>query len=81
MEGDLLQGRETLPILYGYKSRVLVGGLLAVIGATAPAMLLVNSSLMAVLAVLVFAVLNIWTAVLLLQDRGPKVDDFAYHVQ
>lgn len=81
VEGDLLQGRETLPILYGYKSRVLVGGIVAGIGATAPAMLLVNSSLMAVLAVLVFAVLNIWTAVLLLQDRGPKVDDFAYHVQ
>lgn len=29
VEGDLLQGRSTLPILYGYKSRVAESGVLA----------------------------------------------------
>lgn len=58
-----------------------VTGVLAVIGSTGPAMLLINSSVAAVLVVLVFALLNAWTAALLLQDRSPKVDDFAYHLQ
>lgn len=81
VEGDLGEGRSTLPIMYGYKSRVLMAGVLAVIGATAPAMLFINSSVVAVLAVLVFALLNAWTAVLLLLDRGPEVDQLAYNFQ
>ena len=81
VEGDLLQGRKTLPILYGYKSRVAVAGIIAMFGAAAPALLFVNSSAAALVTVATFVVMHGIIFTLLLKNGGKKMDHVAYRLQ
>ena len=78
VEGDKLMGRKTLPILYGYKSRVMVAAATAALALCSLSLLLLNSSALAVATIAASFAMHMLLAVRVLQDRGAAEDHRTY---
>lgn len=78
MEGDLELGRKTLPIVLGYKSRILMAAALGCYALGTPLLLLLTSSALAIGVVSVVSAFHIWLAARILQDKGAAEEDLTY---
>ena len=78
VEGDILEGRRTLPIIHGYKGRIWVAAAIAVCALCMPFLLLLNSSPLAVGVVGVIFAYHVMLAVRVLQEKGAAEDDWTY---